>query len=362
MHRIRLIRGRAALAGLAVAGLVLMALSALASGGARDAYALANCDVGDYSLDGEEQAFLSLVNNYRQQNGLNALTVSTNLNRAAHWMSNDLGTNGYFSHTDSLGRSPYARAIDCGYPQGAGENLAAGTAWDSAQAAFDAWKASPGHNANMLGQYYLQIGIARVFVSGSQYGWYWTTNFGSTDDGTGGGAPPPPTATPTNTPQPPAATPTNTPVAPTATPTNTPAPNPGATNTPAPQPTNTPTPAPATTPRSTGSTTPTATPTATPKPPTPTTTPSAPQPKSPAATPTPPAGSLPLSPGANLVGWPGEDADPEDALKPLANTVAMVYRWDALTGSWQRYAPGLPKYVNTLDRMLRGEAYWVITK
>jgi hypothetical protein len=312
-------------------------------------------------------AFLSLINDYRLQNGLGALTVSTNLNRAAHWMSNDLGTNGYFSHTDSLGRSPYARAIDCGYPQGAGENLAAGSTWSSAQSAFDAWKASPGHNANMLGQYYLQIGIARVNVPGSNYTWYWTTNFGSTDDGTGGGGPAP-TATPTNTPQPPTATPTNTAA-------------PVATNTPVPTATSTPVPVATSTPTAGGggsSPAPTATPTPTPTPGTATPTPTSVQPKSPTATPTatptgtatktpvptatPAAGSLPLSPGANLVGWPGEDADASDALEPLSSSVSIVYRWDPVAGTWQRYAPGVPDYVNTLSLLIRGEAYWVIAR
>jgi uncharacterized protein YkwD len=356
----RPLSGQLAFLGLAVTGLVLLAASAVVAGGAGAAHALTNCEVGDYSLDGEELGFLALINDYRAQNGLGALTISTNLNRAAHWMSNDLGTNNYFSHTDSLGRSPYARAIDCGYPQGAGENLAAGTAWSSAQAAFDAWKASPGHNANMLSQYYLQIGIARVNVPGSNYGWYWTTNFGSTDDGSGGGGSPAPTATPTSTPAPPTATPTNTAVPP-------------ATNTPAAQPTGT------ATPGNGGAQPPSATPTATVKPPTATPTPAGLQPKSPGATPTPTrtptpvptsapktptpsSGSLPLKPGANLVGWPGGNMDAHDALESLAGVVAVVYRWDDDTGTWQRYAPGSPPYVNSLLRVVQGEAYWVITK
>ena len=56
---------------------------------------------------------------YRASNGLGSLTISTNLNRGAAWMAQDLADNNYFSHTDSLGRSPYARAIDCGFHAGA---------------------------------------------------------------------------------------------------------------------------------------------------------------------------------------------------------------------------------------------------
>ncbi len=185
------------------------------------AEALTNCTVSDLSTDAEEAAFLTLINAYRAQNGRGALTISTNLSRAATWHGTDMGAKGYFSHTDSLGRSPSARARDCDYPGGAGENIAAGTIWDTAQEAFDAWRNSSGHNANMLNSSYTKIGIARVFVSGSRYGWYWVTNFGLIDDGTSGGGQA--TATPTRTPTQAAATatPTQTPTQP-ANPTATP--------------------------------------------------------------------------------------------------------------------------------------------
>ena len=174
------------------------------------AEALTNCTVSDISIDSEEAAFLTLINAYRAQNGRGALTLSTNLNRAATWHGTDMATKGYFSHTDSLGRSPSTRARDCDYPGGAGENIAAGTVWDTAQEAFDAWRNSSGHNANMLNASYVKIGIARVYVANSQYRWYWVTNFGTVNDGTTGGGQA--TATATNT-QPPAA-PTATPTAP----------------------------------------------------------------------------------------------------------------------------------------------------
>ena len=205
-----------------VAGLA-MAFAAIAGVGFDGrADALTNCTVSDNTVDAEEQAFLGLINTYRAQNGLAALSMSTNLNRASTWMAADMGVKAYFSHTDSLGRSPSTRAIDCGYPQGAGENIAAGTNWSSASAVFAAWKGSAGHNANMLNGSYKQIGIARVYTAGSPYGWYWVTDFGTTNDGTSGsgGGTANPTATPTRTAtQPPAATatPTRTPTQPPAT-------------------------------------------------------------------------------------------------------------------------------------------------
>lgn len=212
---------RIPLAG-ASAGLVLAAATLFGIGFDGHADALTNCTVADNSIDAEEQAFLGLINTYRAQNGVGALAMSTNLNRASTWMAADMGAKNYFSHTDSLGRSPSTRAQNCDYPSGAGENIAAGTVWSSASAVFDAWKNSSGHNANMLNGSYRQIGISRVYTSGSQYGWYWVTDFGLVNDGTngGGGA----TATATATRPAATATPTRTATQPaaTATPTRTP--------------------------------------------------------------------------------------------------------------------------------------------
>ncbi len=182
-----------------VAGLALGAAALFGIGFDGSASALTNCTVADNSIDSEEQAFLGLINNYRAQNGLGALTMSTNLNRSATWLAADMGAKNYFSHTDSLGRSPSTRAQNCDYPSGAGENIAAGSAWASATSVFNAWRNSSGHNANMLNGSYRQIGISRVYTSGSTYGWYWVTDFGLVNDGTSGGGGTSATATPTRT-------------------------------------------------------------------------------------------------------------------------------------------------------------------
>lgn len=373
MH-IRTHRGLLPLA-LAIMG-ALLAAFAMTFADDNRAGALTNCTVTHDGNDSEELAFLTLINNYRSQNGLGALTISTNLNRGSAWMTEDLATNNYFAHTDSLGRSAYQRAIDCGYPSGAGENLAAGGAWSSAQAAFNAWQNSPGHNANMLGQYYKQIGIARHYQAGSQYGWYWATTFGTTNDGTGGGGggddggggggqptntPFPPTSTPlpTNTPTPaqPTATPTS--MRPTSTPTVNQG-NPGGQTTPTPTPfvpTSTPTPQPS---GSSPANTPTAAPATPTKAPTlaPTNTP-IPAPTRAPGSPTPGTPSLPLSPGANLVAWPGDSVPPAQAFAGNSS-IKVVYEWNPATGEWRRYFPGLPAYLNNLARLNKGGAYWVI--
>lgn len=149
------------------------------------------------ALDSEEARLLELINQYRAANGLGALTLNNTLNQAARWMAQDMATNNYFSHTDSLGRDPFVRMADFGYTYNTwkGENLAAGV--PGAQAAFDLWKGSPGHNANMLGANYTVIGIARAFDERSTFGWYWATEFGGQDD-----PPPPPAPTPAPPPPP----------------------------------------------------------------------------------------------------------------------------------------------------------------
>lgn len=353
--------------GLGLSGVALVTLAGVVTSEDR-AVAATNCDVADYSNDSQEMAFLSMLNDYRSQNGLNPLSVNQTLNRTAAWMVTDMGTNNSFSHTDSLGRSAYKRAVDCGYAGGAGENLAAGSNWDTAQEAFDAWKASAGHNANMLGAYYTEIGIARLNVVGSSYGWYWATEFGA---GSGGGTQSTatstpantatPTKTPSNTPTPTTAAPTSTPTTVGSGPTSAPTSTPTAAATPTPTSTATATPTqtpPAQTPANGSSATPTATATKTPQAATATPTRTATGTATVAA---PPPASLALRRGANLVTWPGADMSPALAIQSAGTNVSMVYRWDAASKKWQRHSPALPNFANTLTVMRKGEAYWVIT-
>ncbi|MEX0784211.1 MAG: CAP domain-containing protein [Dehalococcoidia bacterium] len=159
------------------------------------------CAVADASNDGEELAFLAVINSHRANSGAGPLSLSPALNRAAEWMVQDMAANNRFGHTDSLGRSPHMRILDCGYAISGGENLAAGTNRSLAAGAFELFRNSPSHNENMLRAEYRDIGIARVYREGTKYGWYWATTFGSH----GGRAPaPPPSPPPPPAPAPPA--------------------------------------------------------------------------------------------------------------------------------------------------------------
>lgn len=135
------------------------------------------------ALDGEEAAFVTLINAYRVQNGLAAFKVSVALTRSSQWMSADMAAGNYLDHTDSLGRDPFVRMAAFGYDvETAGENIAAGNA--SAQDTFTQWKNSPAHNANMLDSGYTVMGVGRADNPSSEYGWYWATDFGSVVDAT----------------------------------------------------------------------------------------------------------------------------------------------------------------------------------
>jgi uncharacterized protein YkwD len=140
-------------------------------------------------LDAQESAFLELLNDYRASNGKPPLIVHPQLNAAADWYATDMATQNYFgdytycmsnfqvgAHCDSLGRRPGERVAAFGYPGGVGENIAAG--FMSAESVFDAWSRSPGHNANMLGNYRV-IGIGWFCNQASRYRCYWVTDFGN---------------------------------------------------------------------------------------------------------------------------------------------------------------------------------------
>ena len=140
-------------------------------------------------LDSQESAFLTLINTYRSQNGAGALQISPALENSSTWMSTDMATKNYFSHTDSLGRDPGTRMAAFGYTYYPwGENIAAGNS--DAQSTFNQWvtacdadasgNCTYAHRQNMLNPAFVVIGIGRA--AGGAYGWYWTTDFGGVLD------------------------------------------------------------------------------------------------------------------------------------------------------------------------------------
>ena len=131
------------------------------------------------SQDAEEKQMLVLINQHRSDSGYAPLRSNALLIRSARWLSQDMAARSYLSHTDSLGRDSFERMDAFGFELNGwrGENIACGNG--DATATYFQWLNSPGHNANMLGAHYTLIGIARAYDPNSQYGWYWTTDFGT---------------------------------------------------------------------------------------------------------------------------------------------------------------------------------------
>ena len=140
------------------------------------------------SYSAEELAFLSLINQHRQTNGLGTLMLSDVLSDSSDKHNLDMGHHDFFGHITqgsdyfAVGSSPWDRMADCGYDHNTamGENIAVGQA--SAEAVFQLWKNSPGHNANMLNASFKVIGISLEVIQGSRYTYYWTTDFGGIGD------------------------------------------------------------------------------------------------------------------------------------------------------------------------------------
>jgi uncharacterized protein YkwD len=114
--------------------------------------------VGSCTSGSFNNSFLSLLNTYRQSQGLNTLSIESKLTNAAYSHSYWMANGGGMSHTGANGSSPWDRCKTAGTTCDA-ENIAYGSSDSSV--VFDMWKNSAGHNANMLGSHSV-IGICVV--------------------------------------------------------------------------------------------------------------------------------------------------------------------------------------------------------
>ncbi len=112
-----------------------------------------------------------MVNEYRAEYGLNALTMDSGLSDLARLKSRDMRDNAYFSHTSPVYGSPFDMMETFGISyRYAGENIAKGYA--TPKAVVDAWMDSEGHRNNILNEHYTQIGVGYVLD-----GNHWTQEF-----------------------------------------------------------------------------------------------------------------------------------------------------------------------------------------
>jgi uncharacterized protein YkwD len=118
-----------------------------------------------------------MLNDLRRENGAPPVRVSGTLAEAAEGHSRDMGVRNFTAHENPDGDNEEDRIFAAGYVPGNPYRVAENIFWGDAtgQSAFDWWAASPGHRANLLNPALVAIGIARVEVPGSEWGWYWTT-------------------------------------------------------------------------------------------------------------------------------------------------------------------------------------------
>ncbi len=90
----------------------------------------------------------------------------------------DMGRRNYFEHENLDGLSPNDRMVNAGFRGSfpTGENISAGYA--TAEASVEGLMNSPGHCRNIMNPDYRVVGYGYAHAPGSDFGHYWTQNFG----------------------------------------------------------------------------------------------------------------------------------------------------------------------------------------
>jgi uncharacterized protein YkwD len=125
-------------------------------------------------------AAASMISQYRQNNGLGAVTVDPDLMALAEAQSGVMAEKNKLDHDV---RAPLAKRLStAGYPASvAVENVSAG--YHTLAEAFSGWRDSPPHKANMLKSGVTKLGIAASYAPNTKYKVFWTLILASTDRG-----------------------------------------------------------------------------------------------------------------------------------------------------------------------------------
>ena len=116
------------------------------------------------SRDAGEAA--KLISAYRVSHGLSPVSADGGLNEAAAFQARAVAEAGKLAHGAFS-----SRMVSFGIPGYSAENLSAGS--DTVAGAIGRWKASPGHNDNLLMPQARRIGLARAESPGLAYKHYW---------------------------------------------------------------------------------------------------------------------------------------------------------------------------------------------
>ncbi len=138
--------------------------------------ALSGRDYSATRLDAEQAR--DLINAYRKKNGLKPLRLSAELTNAAKAHSRDLARWDRISHYGSDGSNPWDRVKRGGYnARLAAENVGTGQA--TIEEVLKGWRASPGHNKNLLMKDAEHMGIALVQDPKTEFKTFWTLVLGA---------------------------------------------------------------------------------------------------------------------------------------------------------------------------------------
>lgn len=142
-----------------------------------------NVSAAGYNPDTAECDMLRKINAYRKSHNEKSLLLSRDLGASSEYHSKDMAEKNYFSHDLKGGTSWEENIRNFGYKGSPiGENIAAG--YESVGKTFKQWQHSAEHRRNMLDKSYKVIGIGRAYDGHSEFGWYWTTDFGGDVDNT----------------------------------------------------------------------------------------------------------------------------------------------------------------------------------
>lgn len=116
-----------------------------------------------YATDMSAGSLLDGTNAQRAANGEKRLAINSLLNQAAQAKAKDMAARDYWSHNTPDGQTPWTFITATGYSyQRAGENLAYGFA--TSADTITGWMNSPEHRANILNQYYTQVGFGFINI------------------------------------------------------------------------------------------------------------------------------------------------------------------------------------------------------
>jgi uncharacterized protein YkwD len=143
---------------------ILIAAPLLAACGSDVATRVPPTKVSTSTAEASEAA--AMISRYRLAQGLSPVTADARLNHAAEAQARAVAEAGQLSH-GAFG----TRMASFGVGGASAENLTAGSR--SVAEAIARWKASPGHNGNLLMREARHIGLARADSPGAGYGRYW---------------------------------------------------------------------------------------------------------------------------------------------------------------------------------------------